>query len=98
MRISYWSSDGCSSDRWGYRDGGRAQREPLDLPRARVVGGCSTNNACTWVRGSGRDYDAWATAGNSRWAFDDLIPRFRRAERDGLPGEPNGRAACRTRG
>jgi choline dehydrogenase len=38
-----------ASHPWGYADRGRIGAEPLALPRARIVGGCSTNNACSWV-------------------------------------------------
>ena len=61
---------------------GRPEDQPLPLPRARVVGGSTTINACTWLRGSARDYDDWAAIGNTGWAFDDLLPYFRRAEAD----------------
>src|SRR5262249_43996086 len=37
---------------WGYHDAGRPVDRPLPLPRARVVGGSSTINACVWLRGS----------------------------------------------
>jgi len=55
-----------------------------------VVGGCSTNNACTWIRGSAADYDAWAAEGNPGWAFEDLLPMFRRCEADKLGGPLHG--------
>jgi choline dehydrogenase len=77
---------------WGYTDAGRSTDRPLDLPRARVVGGSTTINACTWLRGSARDYDAWAAAGNAGWAFADLLPYFRRAETDPLGGALHGAA------
>ena len=63
---------------------------PLPLPRARVVGGTSTINACVWMRGSAADYDGWAAAGNPGWAFADLLPYFRRAEADPLGGPLHG--------
>ena len=75
---------------WGYSDAGRPDDLPLDLPRGRVVGGSTTINACTWLRGSAHDYDAWAAAGNTGWAFDDLLPYFRRAETDPLGGPLHG--------
>ena len=54
---------------WGYLHGGRADDRPLPLPRAQVVGGSSTINACLWLRGSAVDYDGWAILGNSGWSF-----------------------------
>ena len=70
----------ADSHTWGYLDAGRPVDRPLHLPRARVVGGSTTINACTWLRGSARDFDGWAAAGNAGWAFADLLPYFRRAE------------------
>ena len=80
----------ADSHPWGYSDGGRPADRPLPLPRARVVGGSTTINACTWLRGSARDYDNWAAAGNAGWAFADLLPYFRRAEADPLGGALHG--------
>ena len=82
----------ADSHPWGYSDGGRPEDRPLPLPRARVIGGSSTINACTWLRGSARDYDSWAAAGNTGWAFEDLLPYFRRAESDPLGSALHGDA------
>ena len=82
----------ADSHPWGYSDAGRPADRPLLLPRARVVGGSTTINACTWLRGSARDYDGWAAAGNTGWAFADLLPYFRRAESDPLGGPMHGAA------
>jgi choline dehydrogenase len=75
---------------WGYLHAGRAADRPLPLPRARVVGGSSTINACFWLRGSAADYDGWAAAGNPGWSFAELLPYFRRAEADPLDGPFHG--------
>jgi choline dehydrogenase len=75
---------------WGYLHAGRPADRPLPLPRARVVGGSSTVNACVWLRGSAADYDGWAALGNPGWSFADLLPFFRRAEADPLGGPLHG--------
>lgn len=74
------------SHSWGLRDAGSG----IDLPRARVIGGSSSVNACYWVRGSALDFDAWRDLGNPGWGFDDLLPYFRRAESDPLGGPLHG--------
>ena len=57
-------------------------RGPIALPRARLIGGCSSTNGAFWVRGWPADYDAWAAAGNTGWSFHDLLPVFCAVETD----------------
>ena len=75
---------------WGYVHAGRAEDDPLPLPRGRVVGGSSAINACLWLRGSAADYDEWAALGNPGWSFDDLLPYFRMCEADPVGGPFHG--------
>lgn len=49
-------------------------------PRGRLLGGSSSINAMVWIRGQREDYDGWASAGNSGWGFDDLLPIFKAVE------------------
>jgi choline dehydrogenase-like flavoprotein len=50
-------------------------------PRGRVLGGSSSINAMCYVRGDPRDYDEWAArVGDPRWAWENVLPYFRRAE------------------
>jgi choline dehydrogenase-like flavoprotein len=60
-------------------------------PRGRMLGGSSAINAMIYMRGHPSDYDDWAAAGCSGWAWQDVLPYFRRAEcnerlRDALHG------------
>ncbi|MCK2220670.1 GMC family oxidoreductase N-terminal domain-containing protein [Actinomadura sp. ATCC 31491] len=52
----------------------------VPLPQGRVLGGGSSVNAMLYVRGNRRDYDGWAARGNDGWAYEDVLPCFRRAE------------------
>lgn len=52
------------------------------FPRGRVVGGSSAVNTTIALRGMPEDYDEWAAAGNPEWAWDQVLPTFRRLERD----------------
>ena len=51
-------------------------------PRGKVLGGSSSVNAMCYIRGHRADYDHWAAEGNAGWSYDDVLPYFRRAERN----------------
>ena len=70
-----------SSHAWGYDTGDmHSQRGPIELPRARVIGGCSAHNGCIAAVGCAADYDGWAQiVGDGRWSADELRPLFARA-------------------
>jgi choline dehydrogenase len=67
---------------WGYASESGLLGRSLPLPRAKVVGGCSATNGTIALRGSPADYNDWAERGNSGWSFADVLPFFRRLERD----------------
>ena len=46
----------------------------LDLPRAKLVGGCSAHNGCTAAVGAHADWDGWAAAGATGWGAADMEP------------------------
>ena len=50
------------------------------LPRAKVLGGCSSMNAMVYIRGNRADYDEWAAMGAEGWGYDDVLPYFKRSE------------------
>jgi len=52
----------------------------LNYPRGRVLGGCSSINGMIYMRGQARDYDQWRQMGNPGWAWDDVLPYFKRSE------------------
>jgi len=49
-------------------------------PRGRMLGGSSSLNAMIYMRGHPSDYDDWAAAGATGWAWRDVLPYFLRAE------------------
>ncbi len=50
------------------------------VPRGKVFGGTSSMNAMVYQRGHPSDYDRWAAGGNSGWAYDELLPYFRKMQ------------------
>ncbi|GMG85168.1 choline dehydrogenase [Paralimibaculum aggregatum] len=73
---------------WGYETApvpGAANRR-IPWPRGKVLGGCSSINGLVYARGQREDFDHWRQLGNVGWSFDDLLPFFRMAEDNALPG------------
>lgn len=52
----------------------------MEQARGKVIGGCSSVNAMTHVRGHRSDYDRWAATGLAQWSYAHALPYFRRLE------------------
>ena len=52
----------------------------IECARGKVVGGSSSINVMTYVRGHRSDYDRWRQSGLHGWGYDDVLPYFRRSE------------------
>ena len=74
---------------WGYE----TQPEPnmdnreIECVRGKVLGGCSSINAMTVVRGNRYDYERWKKMGLDQWGYDDVLPYFKKLESWG--GQPD---------
>jgi choline dehydrogenase len=51
-------------------------------PRGRILGGSSSINAMIYIRGQAADYDHWHKVGNAGWGYADVLPYFKKAERN----------------
>ncbi len=56
--------------------GGRS----INWPRGRVIGGSSSINGLIFIRGQHQNFDDWAALGNNGWAYNDVLPYFRKFE------------------
>ena len=60
-------------------------------PKGRVLGGSSSVNGMIFVRGPKEAYDQWAAMGNTGWAYDDVLPYFKKLEtREGPASQDRG--------
>ena len=77
-----WPSLIGSEVDWGYATvpqltaGGMAREYPL----GKVLGGSSSINGMTFLRGHRCGYDEWPAAGATGWGYEDLLPFFKRSE------------------
>lgn len=61
----------------------------IDQPRGKTLGGSSSINGMTFLRGNPLDYDNWALVeGCTGWSYADCLPYFKKFERlDGLANQ-----------
>jgi choline dehydrogenase-like flavoprotein len=66
---------------WGEPEPGLNGRS-MFMPRGRLLGGTSTFIAGLSVRGNPADYNRWGAAGNSGWSYAEVLPFFKKLERN----------------
>jgi len=74
---------------WYYQTEGQTHLNGRSLywPRGRGWGGSSSINGMIYIRGHARDYDGWRQLGLEGWSFADVLPYFKRAERNENGGD-----------
>jgi 5-(hydroxymethyl)furfural/furfural oxidase len=60
----------------------RAASAATPFPQARVMGGGGSVMGMVSLRGVAGDYDEWERAGAHGWAWNDVLPYFRKLEND----------------
>ena len=79
-----WVSLLGSSYDWDYRTdtvAGLGDRR-VAFPRGKALGGSSAINAMTHIRGHRLCFDRWRELGNPGWGYDEVLPLFKRSERN----------------
>lgn len=67
---------------WNYEtvaESGLGNR-PINWPRGKLLGGSSSINGMTFVRGHPSDFDRWQQMGATGWSYEEVLPYFRRME------------------
>lgn len=69
---------------WGYETEAVPGLDGRKLvwPRGRVLGGSTAINGMMYMRGHRSDYDQWRQMGLAGWGYDDVLPLFKRFERN----------------
>lgn len=69
---------------WGFHTEAEPElnNRKLYWPRGKVLGGSSSINGLIYIRGQAQDYDAWEALGNPGWGWEDVLPTFRKLERN----------------
>lgn len=69
---------------WNYRTEPEPHLDGRSIyhPRGKMLGGCSGQNAMIYIRGNKSDYDGWAAGGATGWSYDEVLPYFRKSERN----------------
>ena len=69
------------------QDDTAAGRAPIWFA-GKTLGGGTAINGMVYIRGTPYDYDGWAAAGCTGWAWDDVLPYFLRSEDFDGPASP----------
>jgi choline dehydrogenase len=71
-----------SQHNWALRGTITEEQGAIHVAQGKVIGGGSSINGQAMQRGFPEDFDSWAALGNAEWAYDKILPYFRKSERD----------------
>jgi choline dehydrogenase len=73
-----WPADILDARQLAFSHSWETEREDRSQLRARIMGGCSSHNACVVLAGAPADYDEWGEG----WSHAIIAPYLERAERE----------------
>ncbi|KAI0846031.1 putative GMC oxidoreductase [Daldinia vernicosa] len=62
-----------------------ADNKSIPFHAGKAIGGTSTINGMTYIRGDKAEFDAWESLGNDDWNWDTLYPYFKQVEQFSPP-------------
>ncbi len=77
-----WNQLRVTTEAMPHNDPDASRPRLVRYEQARVLGGGSSINGQLANRGSPRDYDEWEQRGASGWRWDNVLPYFKKIERD----------------
>ncbi|MEP9319453.1 GMC family oxidoreductase N-terminal domain-containing protein [Pseudomonas sp. LABIM340] len=66
----------------------RLNNRSLHCPRGKALGGSSSMNSMIYIRGHASDYDRWEAEGCPGWGWKEVLPFFKKSERNLLGQDP----------
>jgi 5-(hydroxymethyl)furfural/furfural oxidase len=78
----HWSELKVTTQVVSHNNPGEARPPLRKYEQARVLGGGSSINGQLANRGAPTDYDEWEARGAAGWGWNDVLPYFRKVERD----------------
>ena len=67
---------------WTALPGNEPEPAPVFFQQARVMGGGSSVNSMIALRGMPGDFEEWVALGTAGWSWKEVLPFYRRLERD----------------
>jgi len=59
----------------------------INYPRGKTLGGSSSINGLLYIRGQSNDYEHWHQLGNVGWSWEDVLPYFKKSEKNQRGGD-----------